>query len=80
MLEEKNLTIKHIMDSKERKMSLDEAFLEVLYLSEGEACEVERKENAILKLITDYPETIHHFSTEYKKAVLSGWEYEIIES
>lgn len=68
--------IKHEMDEEARKMTLDEAFVEALTLSEG----LDSEESAILELLEDYPGMINAFSDEYKKKVLCGWNYEILAS
>lgn len=70
----KELIIKHEMDEVARKMTLNEAFLEALTLSEG----VDSQEAAILSMLKDYPESINTFSDDYKKKVLEGWEYKIL--
>lgn len=72
------LFIKHVMDDAPRAMTLDEAFLESLHLSQGNASDIEVQESELLDYLIAHPTFITHISEEYKKDVLSGWEYQII--
>lgn len=77
--------VKHCMDDEFRIMTLDEAFLEALSLSNGCASEVGEFENDLLKSINSFIEKGHEdeilsiIKDEYKMSVLKGWEYEVEE-
>lgn len=73
------ITVKHEMDEAPRTMSLDDVFLEALTLSESESNKTEEKEAALLRYLNEYPEAIHNITEKYKRDVMRGWDYEIID-
>lgn len=76
----KKVVIKHVMDEKERELTLNDAFLEALSLSESRANEIEEKENDLHQLLKKHPSLIDVISDEYKMDVLKGWDYEILNT
>ncbi|RDY83164.1 hypothetical protein C3733_20105 [Bacillus amyloliquefaciens] len=70
--------VKHAMDGEKRKMTLNQAFLEALQLSEGETDIFENQEYTLFVFLSQCPKYINHISEEYKKSVLKSWDYEII--
>ena len=71
------LLVKHEMDATPREMTLDEAFLEALELSESRSSDIERQEYALYEFLAEYPDFIIHISEEYKMSVLNGWNYDV---
>lgn len=69
--------IKHEMDKDERKMDLNDAFLEALSLSEGRACEIEKEENDLEEYLKNHKNFINNITDAYKISVLKGWNYSI---
>ncbi|MEC3664981.1 hypothetical protein ABE060_18895 [Bacillus rugosus] len=74
----KKVWVKHVMDDKKRKMTLNEAFMEALQLSEGTSDIFENQEYTLFVFLSQCPKYINHISEEYKKSVLKSWDYEII--
>lgn len=75
-----NILVKHIMDKEYRKVTLDNAFIEALGLSNGCANEIEEQQNSLLEYLKKYPDFIQNITDEYKVTVLKGWEYEVIKA
>lgn len=72
------LTIQHAMDDHPREMTLDNAFLEALSLSEGCANEIEARDTELLQFLNKHPEFIKNVTAEFKRSVLEAWDYTII--
>ncbi|WP_144536606.1 hypothetical protein [Bacillus thuringiensis] len=69
--------IKHEMDTAERKVSLNDAFLEALEWSGTRASEIEKQEDDLLQYLRKHPQFIHKIEDGYKIQVLLGCNYEV---
>ena len=72
------VTIEHLMDEGPRKVTLDEAFLEALELSDSCAAEIEVMESELLSMIKKHPSLLQNITQEFKLSVLRAWDYEVV--
>lgn len=71
------ILIKHEMDTVERKVALNDAFLEALELSGSRASDIEKQEDDLLQYLKKHPQFIHKIEDGYKIQVLLGWNYQV---
>lgn len=73
------LLIKHVMDEEPREMSLNEAFMEALQLSQDGSNEFARQEYELYEYCDKYPDFLNKINDDYKRDIILSWDYEIIE-
>lgn len=71
----KLIRLKHSMDNEYRVLSLNEAFMEALSLSEGCSCEQEVFETELRNFLNNHMEFLDKIKDDYKEDVIKGWEY-----
>ena len=71
------ILLKHCMDTDYRKISLDDAFLEALSLSETRSNEQEIFESNLLNVLKRNPKLLDRVPRKYKLEIIESWDYEV---
>lgn len=71
------ILLKHCMDTDYREVSLDDAFLEALSLSETRSNEQEIFESNLLNVLKHNPKLLDRVPRKYKVEIVKSWDYEM---